>query len=421
MLAVCLCVQNTVAIIGPVLLGVRKTKDFVVEHPRASAMIVYSGFTGYILHRELKTSGLSLVRRPHISVRPPSNKFVYEMLQNAKAYPVTNPEPGITSSRKRRTSAADASDNEAGSDADAGSADVSDIETVEDGTGTDETESDEQEESNDISHDSSSVSAKDWRQKTATVTLGHGLALYRRAVLGLLDFDQCDGVEIGEFVMAEDETTNSEDADTEPETPVHPAQEGATLAKLSKVGPFWALSPLRVTYLHKSVPTHADMAANDSDSTAADTHSSGQDYETAYGLSTVLGAGYVGEWRFAVTYSAATDAVTFEATLHYMDSGSKQMRNSHEKLLSDIVASMGTRALKDQKVLEVREKQRARLASLAAEKHESREHAKRDRILHPEKYERKHVRTGISGDGTEGRHRFGAERRKEDHSLRGIN
>eukprot|EP00953_Heterococcus_sp_UTEX-ZZ885_P015176 8545-Heterococcus_DN1.PRE.2 len=454
----------------------------VADHPKLTAAVVYAGFTGVFIKRELGNSGLAIIRRPHLSFAPPSERYMCELLQIASQHEISNPVPGVTDdSSDSNVSIAGASDTADAATATAADSEDADnaeqeqdaessetvLEEESESSGDDSEDSDDTDveaetseseseieaavdfESEEVDHDdmtepekmskaAAAVSAADinWKKTTKKVTLGQGVSLYRRAVAGMMHFDQCDSIDSGDIIMA-DSSDNDDDAAVGDST--FKAREGVTVGILSKVGVFWCLSPFRVVYTHSAIPpllktpvrssktaaattagsTEESDADADSDNSSSSSDSSSSSsrkvYETSYGLSTVKGAGYTGEWRFSVSYDTATDNVHFEATLYRTSQGAI-ISNAHEELLHTIVQSMLERSEKDRKLLQVREKQRKRFAELSAERKQQKDALKRDRVLHPEKYERKHKWTDVDTSTTSGggRHRFGVERRADE-------
>jgi uncharacterized protein (UPF0548 family) len=453
-------------------------KQCVSDHPKLTAAVVYAGFAGVFIKRELGTSGLAIVRRPHLSFAPPSERYMCELLQIASQHEITNPVPGVTDSTSDSnvsTAAAtstttdedididndndtnDIDEQEQEQDADSSetvsedesdsnsSGDSEDSEDTDDEAETSESkveaafefDSDDNIDDDTAASEKASktavVSAADinWKKTSEKVVLGQGASLYRRAVAGMMHFDQCDSIANGDIIMAD----SSDADDSTDDDSAFKAQVGITVGILSKVGVFWLLSPFRVVYTHSAIPpllktpVHSSKTAaattgnaatesdadTDSDSSGSSSSSS-KVYETSYGLSTVKGAGYTGEWRFSVSYDTATDNVYFEATLYRTSKGAI-ISSAHVELLHSIVQSMLERSEKDRKLLQVREKQRKRFAELAAAKQQQKASLKRDRVLHPEKYERKHKWTdddGTSANSSGGRHRFGVERRADE-------
>jgi uncharacterized protein (UPF0548 family) len=450
----------------------------VADHPKLTAAVVYAGFTGVFIKRELGNSGLAIIRRPHLSFAPPSERYMCELLQIASQHEISNPVPGVTDdSSDSNVSTAGADTAAVANDTAADSADDADndeqeeqeedsSETVLEKESDSNSSNDDSEDSEDADNDAetsepeieaetavnfessddiddviaektskAAASAADinWKKTTKKVTLGQGVSLYRRAVAGMMHFDQCDSIDGGDIIMAD---SSNDDDDTVGDSALK-AQEGVTVGILSKVGVFWCLSPFRVVYTHSAIPpllktpvrssktaaaTTADSteesdadADSDNSSSSSSDSSSSKVYEASYGLSTVKGAGYTGEWRFSVSYDTATDNVYFEATLYRTSQGAI-ISNAHEELLHTIVQSMLERSEKDRKLLQVREKQRKRFAELSAERKQQKDALKRDRVLHPEKYERKHKWTDddFTTNSGGGRHRFGVERRADE-------
>jgi uncharacterized protein (UPF0548 family) len=451
----------------------------VADHPKLTAAVVYAGFTGVFIKRELGNSGLAIIRRPHLSFAPPSERYMCELLQIASQHEISNPVPGVTDDSSdsnvstagadtaavaddKAADSADDADNdeqeEQGEDSseavseeesDSSSDDSDDGEETDDEAETSESEAEIEAAADDFDSDAdivddtavpektrkAAVSAADsnWKKTTKKVKLGQGVSLYRRAVAGMMHFDQCDSIDGGDIIMAD---SSNDDDDTVGDS-AFKAQEGVTVGILSKVGVFWCLSPFRVVYTHSAIPpllktpvrssktaaaTTADSteesdadADSDNSSSSSSDSSSSKVYEASYGLSTVKGAGYTGEWRFSVSYDTATDNVYFEATLYRTSQGAI-ISNAHEELLHTIVQSMLERSEKDRKLLQVREKQRKRFAELSAERKQQKDALKRDRVLHPEKYERKHKWTDddFTTNSGGGRHRFGVERRADE-------
>eukprot|EP00953_Heterococcus_sp_UTEX-ZZ885_P015173 8544-Heterococcus_DN1.PRE.2 len=448
----------------------------VADHPKLTAAVVYAGFTGVFIKRELGNSGLAIIRRPHLSFAPPSERYMFELLQIASQHEISNPVPGVTDDSNddnvsiaaaaidtandsddtvidERQLDADSSEAVSEEESDSSSDDSEDGEETDDEAETSESEAEVEAAADNFDSDAAiddntaiaektskiaaAVSAADmnWKKTTKKVTLGQGVSLYRRAVAGMMHFDQCDSIDSGDIIMAD---SSSDDDDTAVGDNAFKAQEGVTVGILSKVGVFWCLSPFRVVYTHSATPpllktptrssktaaattadsteeSDADADSDNCSSSSDSSSSSSKVYETSYGLSTVKGAGYTGEWRFSVSYDTATENVYFEATLYRTSQGAI-ISDAHEELLHTIVQSMLERSEKDRKLLQVREKQRKRFAELSAERKQQKDALKRDRVLHPEKYERKHKWTAddTTTNSGGGRHRFGVERRADE-------
>ncbi|KAG5175574.1 hypothetical protein JKP88DRAFT_216467 [Tribonema minus] len=378
------------------------------KHPKLTAAAVVGVAAGLYVRRELPRSGLAVRHEPHLSLAPPSDAYMCELLLLAAEAELSNPRPRITRKSGEGSSAAEGEEDD-------------EEESEEDG----ETATAEAAAAAGSGRTSGRRRGVFWKCETERVVLGKGAALYRKAAADLEHFDQWDGLEGAELVLAATDDDDGDGNAADADGGVPKARVGATVGVLQRAGPFWCLSPLRIVYRVRSQPP-SDAAAAAAESPGGEAEAAAADsrvYTTCYGMSTVRGAGWRGEWRFAVSYDAATDDVAFEATLHRAAGGAVLGRRQAE-LLARIAARARARAAQDTALLNAREKQRERFRTQAAEAERRRADKARDRVLHPEKYERKHVLmdgedTAIRGSGRGGREaRWGAARRSDDLSMR---
>lgn len=392
------------------------------KHPKETVSIVGGVACWLYLLRQLKTSGIVLWACPHLSVAPPSDEYVFDLLSIAEEIDISNPYPGATAMLSTQI------DDDIISDVRDGSELVDDLDAE-----TDELIDDEEEEDVQVLQlPIEKLLKKCAREK---VLLGTGATLYRRAAVGLLNLDQFDEVQNAEFIVAD---TGEEDSVLSDIGGIDGAMRkhavGATIGLMFKgFMNLWCFSPLRITYKTSSQPplhyTATDSTApeNEDKLTPPSTTDDSTDirgdeihenvYKTSIGLSTVRGSGWEGEWRYSVTFHEDTGEVFFEACV--FKNRKTIIGHTHTKLLKNVLQSMEKRAQKDKMLLSAREAQRSKFSTLSAEKNREKREKKRDRTLHPENYERKHVWMDDERNAGGRPARWGEARRSSDIRLKG--
>ncbi|CAM9655691.1 unnamed protein product [Chrysoparadoxa australica] len=330
-----------------------------VQHPKSAAAVTVVGATAIYLAWELPRSGIVIGSNPHKSLSQPSDKYLWLYLEMTRSGP-----DGISNNPEPGITKV--------------------LQEVELPVG------EEEEEEAELRQEWTDKS-DGWRQSVKRYRMGTGVGLYHKAAKDLMHLDMCDNLEKVEMVK--------QDTDL-----IEDGQE--IVALLSKGLTSWALCPLELAYSQE-------------DETVNSKHGGIKGRVTSVGLSTLKKSGYKGEWRFAVYMEEESEDVWYEAAL--FRKGNASLGKKHVQLLNRIMGSMSERSERDRLMIAARDRQKAKFDVLTKDARSKRKAKERDRILHPEKYERKHrwqYDSDEKGGGPNRPVRWGEARRASDIRLK---
>eukprot|EP00612_Vaucheria_litorea_P003102 CAMPEP_0171460264 /NCGR_PEP_ID=MMETSP0945-20130129/5199_1 /TAXON_ID=109269 /ORGANISM="Vaucheria litorea, Strain CCMP2940" /LENGTH=196 /DNA_ID=CAMNT_0011986411 /DNA_START=245 /DNA_END=832 /DNA_ORIENTATION=- len=171
-------------------------------------------------------------------------------------------------------------------------------------------------------------------------------------------------------------------------------EERKNVGLINKVGIFWLLVPFVATQTSTANETKNKFCVK---------------------LVSKAGSGWTGTMTHTLTFDSANDIVHFDAEIK-STSKNRFLTKSYEAMNSSIASNVRSIAKRHVELIKARSLQKEAFSKSIKEMNGEKKRRIRDRILHPEKYERKHVRMDESEASRAVR--WGDARRKQDFELR---